>query len=80
MQFMQSIKGRTFDDIADSTKARHHLTYLKRQRQKQAKSRKYRGIFEEHSPEKYDKFGKRIGLNRKNICKSQRDETRCPGE
>ena len=25
-----------------------------------AKSRKYRGIFEEHSQEKYDKFGKRI--------------------
>ena len=29
-----------------------------------AKSRKYRGIFEEHSPEKYDKFGKRICLNK----------------
>ena len=29
----------------------------------EAKSRKYRGIFEEHSPESNDKFGKRIGLN-----------------
>ena len=29
-----------------------------------AKSRKYRGMFEVHSPENNDKFGKRIGLNR----------------
>ena len=35
-----------------------------------AKSRKYRGMFEVNSPDKC-KFGKRIGLNQKNICKSR---------
>ena len=29
-----------------------------------AKSRKYRGMFEVNSPEKNYKFGKRIGLNK----------------
>ena len=42
----------------------------------QAKSRKYRGIFEEHSPEKYRQVRKKIGLNKYNICKSERDGTR----
>ena len=36
-----------------------------------AKSRKNQGMFEVNSPKKYDKFGRRIGFNKKSIHKSK---------
>ena len=44
------------------------------------KSIKYRWIFEVISPENNDKFGKGIGFNEYNICKSKMGRARYPEE
>ena len=49
-------------------------------KKEKAKSRKYRGMFEEHNLENNDKFGKRIGLNKKTFASPKWDGNRCPEE